>query len=384
MIQNKTLTPELGVAHPVLKGIDALPPLHGYVLTSLKSGVRAEGVLNAPPDEKEPGEIDPILAIGRYGLGSTAAFTSDLSPNWGKDWISWEKYKEFVQQLVTSISRQRKEGHLRLYTHLSGNEAVLVVEDFNPEEQFLDVKAAISGPRDRGETVTLKQVGPRRYQATVPLWGQGRYNVAVQGNAGEREELVVGGFIVPYSPEYLRFRSNPIVLTEIAEKTGGAILDKGVKGDDIFNAKREPKRSSQPVFPWFLTALALLIPLDVGLRRVQLEWSVIKGWFGFGQTRAPSTATMEALRERKQAVDTELAARRAERPVETTLPIERTRTAPPRRSTAGAPGGAPTSSAAPEPPKADKPPSTPGSTTGRLLDLKRKRQSQGDDDKEQS
>src|SRR5581483_1853385 len=57
MIQNKTLTPELGVAHPVLKGIDALPPLHGYVLTTLKSGVRAEGVLNAPPDEKEPSEI---------------------------------------------------------------------------------------------------------------------------------------------------------------------------------------------------------------------------------------------------------------------------------------------------------------------------------------
>ncbi len=45
--------------------------------------------------------LDPVLARWKFGLGTTAAFTSDLSTNWGADWVGWEGYRPFVKQLMT-------------------------------------------------------------------------------------------------------------------------------------------------------------------------------------------------------------------------------------------------------------------------------------------
>jgi hypothetical protein len=323
MIQNETLTPEVGYPSGILRGVDALPPLHGYVLTTAKS--RSENILNTPPKEGGDGEIDPILSKWKYGLGTTAAFTSDLSPNWGKDWMQWDKYRAFVKQLLTDISRVHKEGHLRMWSYASGNEGVVVVEDFHPQESFLEVRARVSGPRNQSETIALKQVGPRRYRATVPLWGKGRYQVTAVGVAGDREDRAVGGIIVPYSPEYLRFRSNPIVLDEIKDKTGGenlADLPDATSRANVIYGRRDPKKSSRPIFDWFLIALACCIPIDVAIRRIQLDLYVIKGWLGLGQRRPESTRTMGALLERKQAVDSQLDAKRREQPSVSARPVQ--------------------------------------------------------------
>lgn len=382
MIQNETITPEVGMISPVLKGIAAIPPLHGYVLSTIKP--RAEGVLNAPEKKDAEGEIDPILSFWRYGLGTTAAFTSDLSPNWGADWVNWDHYQAFVKQLMIKISRVQKQDHLKMWSHTSGNKATIMVEDFHPEESFLNVAARISGPHDRQETVVLKQVSPRRYQATVPLWGKGRYQVMSIGKTGDREDHANGGFIVPYSPEFLRFRSNPIVLNQIAERTGGQKLPLD-DASEIIYGRRAPKMSSNPIFDWFLIALAILVPLDVGIRRIQLDWYAIKSWFNFGKDDKNSTATMGALLQRKQDVTEEMDSRKGpsdqqnqqstiaklqEQRQQATRPPEtgKTETKPPDK-------------------KSKEPPVSPAggsegnqTTTGRLLDLKRRRNSDDDQD----
>ena len=380
MIQNETIQPIVGFPSPILRGLDGLPPLHGYVLTSIKD--RAEQILHTPPKDDETGEIDPVLAKWRYGLGTTAAFTSDLSPNWGADWLNWNQYQAFVQQLVTSISRVEKQNHLRMWTYTSGNEGVIMVEDFHPQDSFLDVKAKISGPRGKTETVQLKQIGPRRYQASLPLWGKGRYQVISQGAVGERTDRANGGFIVPYSPEYLRFRSNPIILDEIAKATGGEVLSlEPISGKDeaeqakhraeqIYQTRRKPKQSSRPIFDWFLIGLACLIPLDVAFRRVQIDLKLIKSWLGFGSRASKSTETMGALLKRKQAVGTQLDARREEAsaPIYSSAPPK----AAVRRPTA-------TAGHKPAPPPAPEAPQDMASTTGKLLAMKRRR----DEDREE-
>lgn len=89
-----------------MKGITGVPNLHGYVLTNAKPAP-AMTILNAPPEAEDPGQQDPLLVVWQHGLGKTAAFTSDLSPNWAADWQSWEHYQAFVKQLITDISRVR-------------------------------------------------------------------------------------------------------------------------------------------------------------------------------------------------------------------------------------------------------------------------------------
>ena len=226
---------------PILKGIGEIPPLRGYVLTTPKP--RSEVVLRSP--EKE--ETDPVLATWRYGVGRAAAFTSDLSVNWAAAWVEWDRYDAFVKQLMIDISRVEEKSDLQLRTFAEGDSGVVSVEDFNPKESFLEVQARVTGPQQRSENVVLKQVAPGRYQAEFPLWGMGRYEVAAAAAGDGRNERATDGFAVPYSPEYLRFRSSMPTLELIAERTGGRMLTGSETSQDIFLKDRQLRRSSRPV-----------------------------------------------------------------------------------------------------------------------------------------
>ncbi|MFN8857908.1 MAG: hypothetical protein ACK50P_20225 [Planctomycetaceae bacterium] len=281
------------------------------------------------------------------------------------------------------MSRSREKSSLRLWTYLNGNEGVIGVEDFAENESFREMRALVAGPQDRREEVTLRQVGPRRYQATLPLWGKGRYHVLAEPVAqAEQKDRAFGGFIIPYSPEYLRFRSNPLVLDDLVKRTGGKTLELTAEmgaedqSRQVFPPveQRIPRRSSQPIDDWFLIALACLIPLDVGLRRVQIDPREVLRMLGFSTKDVRRGETMGALLERKREVGSLLSGGGSERqPLNTGS----------RRNPAD-----PASVAGPESrPAGTPPPATPGrspqsappagdaeSTTGRLLELKRRRQ----------
>jgi hypothetical protein len=209
----------------------------------------------------------------------------------------------------------------------------------------------------------LKQVSPRRYQANVPLWGHGRYHAVAQAKGDGRDEQAFGGFIVSYSPEYLRFRSNRQTLSEIAERTGGRMLTGDPKADDVYHADRRVKRTTRPVFDWFLIALACLIPVDVAFRRVQIDWSAIAGLFR--RRTGPATATTGALLQRKQQVQSALAGRKEERPLPP--PTSAPKPIAPRPTT-------PTASTPPPPQPSPTGDDQPMSTTERLLRLKKQRE----------
>ena len=125
MLQNRVFAPQVEFPSPVLKGIDQMPPLHGYVLTTAKP--RASTILCVPPDKQAPDQLDPLLSTWRFGIGSTAAWTSDLGSSWAKDWLDWGKYRAFVKQLrpgclacragqrfaVEHIRRRQQRHHFR-------------------------------------------------------------------------------------------------------------------------------------------------------------------------------------------------------------------------------------------------------------------------------
>jgi hypothetical protein len=350
MIQNTTFVPLIEFSSPVLKGIDTMPPLHAYVLTTPKP--RSITILKAPVKD----EVNPVLATWRFGLGKTAAFTSDLSPNWGSDWVQWKQYEAFVKQLLIEISRVEQHSDLFLQTFAAGDEGVILVEDCHPQESMLDIQAQISGPHERETSLPLKQVGPRRYEGRFPLWGKGRYQVVLAGVGAGRNEQTLGGFVVAYSPEYLRFRSDPVTLRQIAERTGGRILAGQETGKELFTIPREPKETSKSILELLLILLACLVPIDVGVRRVQLDWSVIRGWFGVGR-KAESTETLGALLRLKERV--------------------REATESSRKGAPASPPPGPAGAAQPPKPAVVEPApeSQPAlSTTERLLAMKRKRE----------
>ena len=353
-IQNKTFVPKLDTYSQVIKGISTVPELKGYVLTSAKP--RSTVILKGPEEE----ELDPILSTWRYGAGVTAAFTSDLSPNWGENWVQWSQYEPFVQQLMTEISRVGRESNLRIRTFPAEGQGIIFVEDYSPTESFMEVRAQVQFPDGQQQTVALRQTSPRRYEGTFPLAGQGRYQVMALGVGDGPEQRTHGGFVLPYSQEFLRFRSNPIVLAEIAEKTGGKLLTGEETAEQVFERRGAPRQTSQPIADWLLMMLACMIPLDIGLRRVQLDWQVIKGWFTLGRVRHEDATTSKLLSVKKQVAATmrsdDKPLRVSPRPVRTTTAGQR----PAVTVTAAMP--------AESKPAAEE----PATTTSRLLQAKRR------------
>ena len=307
-----------------------------------------------------------------------------------------------MTQIVTRISRTRREQYLRVYTYVNGNEGVVVVEDFHPTEALLDISLSVTGPNNFAQSQQIRQIAPRRYQTSMPLKGEGRYQVMIGttrpgeaiANPGETDNLnkdglddankekAYAGFIVSYSPEYLRFRSNPIALRDIAQKTGGIELVSDDSHKELANTifgDRKPKRSSRPIFDWFLMCLACLLPLDVAIRRVQLDLGWIKRLFR--SNKRESTATMGALLERAGQVRSSMTSK------ERDSTAERPRTQPavgppmatrpqPQRPTTQAAQNQDNKPLSPGPPSS-QPPSIDGGTTSRLLDMKRKREQDG-------
>jgi uncharacterized membrane protein/Mg-chelatase subunit ChlD len=362
MIQNVTFMPGVEFPSPILKGIDALPDQHGYVLTTARD--RARTILRGPDSD----QLDPILATWRYGVGKTAAFTADLSTNWGRDWVASDMYKPFVKQLVQDISRVDRKSYLHMRSFASGSTGVIVVEDFNPEETFLNIEAEISGPRNLKKKLALKQTAPRRYQAQFDLVGKGHYQILAAAGGGERKETAFSGFAVPYSPEYLRFRSNPGVLKMIRERTGGRALDPKNAEETAFVAPGKPKQSTRSIIDWLLPLLAILIPLDVGLRRVQIDIFVIRRWLGLDKRKPEHEETLGALLERKkqvQFVDDDKPAR----PMQTRPQIPKKKTQPKSGEAAKPP---PVQVKDEKPQKKDDDDDGPVSTTSRLLAKKKK------------
>ncbi len=383
-IQKRTFTPMLMNNDPIFRDIGGLPPLHGYVLASEKEDPRATILLSAPPKEgdlvADDSDVDPILATWRYGLGATAAFTSDLTDDWGKDWVNWDQFQQMLTQLMTRVSRVRREQFLRVYTYVNGNEGVVVVEDFHPEESMLDMNVTVTSPNDFRYAGPVRQIAPRRYQATIPLQGQARYQVQISAEGGGREEIAYGGFIVSYSPEYLRFEANPIVLRDIAEQTGGEEIDPGLSPEELSKSiygRRKPKRSSRSVFDWFLMALACMIPLDVAIRRVQLDLSWVRKMFG--GRKSESTATMGALLQKTEAVRSTMTGQK-EKTTPRPKPPER-----PMQPRSGPPASAKrpaqtTDEASQQAPPEPEPSTDDGNTTSRLLAMKRRREQEDKDE----
>jgi uncharacterized membrane protein len=374
MVQERTFTPVFGASSPIMKGVETIQPLHGYVLTSLKP--KAQAILLTPQEKDKQGDLqppDPVLAKWRYGLGSTAAFTSDISNRWGKDWVNgWDKFQPVMKQLLSEISKVREQGELRLWTYTSGTDGVFVIEDYAEKESFLEIAAKLRGPNKEVKDIAFRQISSRRYQARVPLWGQGRYQLIAKGVGDGRTDTTVGGFIVPYSPEYLRFRANPIVLEEIAKKTGGRILEVTTPGKEIFG-QRDPKQTSAPVYDYFMLIIACLIPLDVAIRRIQIDFFAIRQLFKAKEKTGPSTSTMGALLQRKQDVDEQIDARREE---PQRMPNRPAYPVPEGKRSARQIGEKIAKQAKQE--KKSQPASGGSATTSKLLALKRRRQEEED------
>ncbi|MEM7312325.1 MAG: VWA domain-containing protein, partial [Planctomycetota bacterium] len=80
LVVERDLQPQKGGWHEVMQGIDSMPPIKGFVMTTVKQSPLVEVPLLSPYPINT--ENATLLAAWQYGLGRTAVLTTDAGERW--------------------------------------------------------------------------------------------------------------------------------------------------------------------------------------------------------------------------------------------------------------------------------------------------------------
>ncbi len=380
-IYEEPFKPQLKSASEVIRGIAAeeYPNLLGYVATTQKP--RAETPLWTTKG-------DPLLAHWQYGLGRAVAFTSDARPKWAKNWMGWQRYRQFWSQIAQWSLRRIENADFTSEVSVDKGEGVISVEALDEKgnyRNFLSLQAAVVSPKGEKLNVRLEQTGPGHYEAKFPTKEVGSYLLnLLEMEGGKAVAGQVVGASVNYSPEFAAGEPNVNLLKRMAEAGGGKMLDPTISDHNPFLHDRVKTHQPRDLWELLLKLAVVLFVLDVGVRRIQIdreEWNkatrTLHKWIFFwkGTPRTAeaeeSLATLLARREQVRSTRTGAGEDRREelfRPQQPGAVIE-------------LPGQTPHEPAAPAeaPPKAEgKPAEKPTTTTSRLLEAKRRAQKRRD------
>jgi uncharacterized protein YegL len=296
-IIEEPFTPTIANPSPIIKGITAMPQLLGYVGTRVKPTATLALVT---------GRNEPLLAHWQYGLGRVAAWTSDATGRWAKNWLSWSDFPRFWSQMVRWTIAANEVGGLQVQTKSVGNRIYVEADALNADSQYLnnlDAKASIVSSSLSGdkEEITLQQTAPGHYEGYFVPKETGSFLVNVQADnqsgsttSGDKPLNLsqTVGAVASYSPEYKQLGTNTALLQEIANLTGGKVL---TNPEEAFANDLSRTTRSQDLWPWLLLLAILLFPLDVGIRRINFSFANLREGFNKNWRNKPLAPAMASV-----------------------------------------------------------------------------------------
>ena len=265
LIVEERFNPNAGIKrmHEALLGFPrGFPDLLGYVITTPKPAADLCMITH---------QDDPLLATWRFGMGKTVAWTSDASPRWQQEWISWDGYVQFWSQLIRWLLPEGDNENIQVTTSIEGNSARVVVDAVNDDGQFmngLQFSGTAVDPNISGQELKLRQTAPGRYEGAFPIEDPGSHMISLYYKDGEDEGQVTAGLAVPFSPEQSSTTSSEYHLTAIAEAGGGRLMR---LQDEAFSHDLPLAKELTPLWPVLLAIALVLFFLDIAQRRIAIE-----------------------------------------------------------------------------------------------------------------
>jgi uncharacterized membrane protein/Mg-chelatase subunit ChlD len=318
--------------HEMLQGIQGtLPPLKGFVLTTVKQNPLVEVSLVSPdPPDRENATV---LASWMYGLGRTVAFTTDAGHRWADAWTGWENYDKFFTQMIRWAMRPvQEEGKFTVATDVRDGKVRVVVTALDKDDAFLNFlnMSAVAVDPDLGDfEVRIEQTAPGRYVGEFPADKAGSYFVNIVPGPGKAP--ILAGVNVPYSSEFRDRETNAALLQNLVRlrpKDGqpGKVIAGDLQREKIpellkvntFRRDLAPAKSTRDVWPLILLAAACVFFGDVFVRRVtvRFDWIVPATVWLWGRVlrreqAEPGDERLERLRSRKAEIADQIDERRA-------------------------------------------------------------------------
>lgn len=324
-IIEEPFTPRLIRQTQATGGIDwsAAPPLGGYVGTAERDSVNSPAITSLVSDKD-----DPVYAVWQYGLGRSAAFTSDAKSRWAARWMNWPGFGQFWVQAFRDTLRREGASDLAPRVEVNAGRGHITVEAVTSQGEFrnnLRLRAHIVAPDFSATDIMLEQTAAGRYEGDFAATARGAYLVNVAEENGQ--PAPVTGAVNSYSPEFTITGLDADLPARITEATGGKVIapsagdalavdggaveregaQQATSNVDLFE-RRATKTRPHEIWEALMLMALLLLPIDVGVRRVnitreQLEHA--REWVGSKIRRSPvampETETPAAFAQLKDA-----------------------------------------------------------------------------------
>jgi Mg-chelatase subunit ChlD len=246
----------------VVRDIASSPAILGYVATSPKPTADIQ---------LQVGELsDPLLAAWRVGLGKVTAWTSDGGEKWAAGWAGWDGYTDFWSTLVRDTFPLAGSEGQRLEASIADERMTIALESADAWPAGTEPTARLSYPDGTSEEIRLDRVSDFEFGAVVPARQGGTYAVGISVVNAEGETAVLSTLATrSFAAEYLPGEPDTDLMASISTSTGG----RGeIEASAAFDPEGlEPGVTEERYRWWFLLAAALLWPIDVALRRLQIS-----------------------------------------------------------------------------------------------------------------
>lgn len=240
LLREETLNPTL-VRHPLIPAnVSNVPALEAYIASSLKAG--GEMLLEGQEDE-------PILAVGRQGLGRAAALTTDLNA-WAGAFGRWGELPALLGTVTRWLQARPAEYSA---TVTPADNKLKVVVDAVRDGEYINNEGLKA--RYNGVTARLEQVAPGRYEGFVVSPPSGGTLVVTSGG-----DIVARSEVSAPSGEF-DSEGGEQLMQELARLSGGEVLSK----TGVYDPATPP--DATPIWPWFALAGFGIFMLELVIRR---------------------------------------------------------------------------------------------------------------------
>jgi Ca-activated chloride channel family protein len=255
---------------PVVKAPAFLGQVDATHAPKLK-GITATVIKDSALEVMSTDDGDPLLAFWPIGLGRTAVFASDVKDRWATNWVKWRGYGPFFAAVVHAIERQRPrllnlqavagpidQGRREIRVSIEARDANGGYRD------LLRPTVTVTSDQSRPATVSLRQVAPGRYEASVLADATRPVTLTTTDpNGGTITRVIVADPAAEY-----RFRpTDESLLRAIASATGGTWKPEMAQ---LAAAPTDKHSERRPLWPALTIAALCLWFIDLLLRRIRV------------------------------------------------------------------------------------------------------------------
>lgn len=272
-----------GLSAPLLSGLDFAqsPRLLAHNMASNKGGT-AQTLL-------QTAKSDPILAVGRAGLGQTAAWLSDLGGEWAKPWDKQKVTGSQASLLETILLRavrsvvaseglplSARGNHLEIRPGTSGQTARLEVSLSTRKPLEGPVRIVAVARNGASQELMLQPTGPYSAEGTLQVTEPGSGLVMAQSASGEL--LARTNFTMPLASEFTRLGTDLNTLKSWSQVPQGKFE---ARPEENFAPPENPVPLRTPLERDLARGALLLLLLEIAVRRLPMP------------KRAPASAQIE-------------------------------------------------------------------------------------------